>query len=293
MSWTDPDVRRRDGMDSHAQHAWLEGVGLRLARWPPAPFEEEPTDCFQVGDDYWIWQPGVGGIQFRADRPAYVVFPSESVDPTWFDHLVSRSWLPAVYQVWGRQVLHASAAAETNTGEVVAFAGPSGAGKSTLAYGLGRRERWAAVSDDTLAFSTDERGISLHPLPNEARLRPASAEYFGRSGARPRPVPWPSGPLNLRAIYFLFAADTLSDAVRITPLKAADAYPLLLAQAHAFTLSVAEHNQRLMRDYLTVASAIPICRLDYHRSFTTFEAVLDGVEAQTAILAPQNTASTT
>ena len=60
--------------------------------------------------------------------------------------------MPAVYQVWGRQVLHASAVAQNGTGRVLGFTGPSGAGKSTIAYGLGQRAGWAHVADDTLAF---------------------------------------------------------------------------------------------------------------------------------------------
>src|SRR5215211_4151038 len=174
--WTDPVVEWQAGNDSAAHHAWLSTHGELLARWPPAPFEETATDCFRIGEEYWVWQPGIGGISFFEDRPRLVAFPSAEVDPAWFNHLVTRSWLPAVYQIWGRQVLHASAVARSADGSAVAFAGPSHAGKSTMAYGLGRRSGWSLVSDDTLAFSSGTPAgaaqISVHRLRNDARLRP-------------------------------------------------------------------------------------------------------------------------
>ena len=41
------------------------------------------------------------------------------------------------------------------TGDAVAFTGPTHAGKSTTAYGVGRREGWRPICDDTLAFSVN------------------------------------------------------------------------------------------------------------------------------------------
>jgi len=222
------------------------------------------------------------GISFFEDRPQLTAFPSAQVDPDWFNHLVTRSWLPAIYQIWGRQVLHASAVARSADGSAVAFAGPSHAGKSTMAYGLGRRSGWSLVSDDTLAFSaastTGAVEIQLHRLPNDARLRPASAEYFGRTAQPVESYDWLTRPPRMTAVYFLDGDPALPSPARITTLKAGESYALLLEQAHAVTLKLARHNQQLMRDYLQLAATIPVFRLTYRRSFEAFEEVVDALE---------------
>jgi hypothetical protein len=280
--WTEPVVDWRSGTDSVAQHARLLTAGELLATWAPAPFEKTATDCFRIGEEYWVWQPGVGGISFFEDRPQLTAFPSAQVDPDWFEHLVTRSWLPAIYQIWGRQVLHASAVARSADGSAVAFAGPSHAGKSTMAYGLGRRSGWSLVSDDTLAFSSATvRGaaeIHVHRLPNDARLRPASAEYFGRTADLAESYDWLTRPPRLTAIYFLDGDPDLPCPARITTLKAGESYALLLEQAHAVTLKLAKHNRQLMRDYLQLAATIPVFRLTYRRSFEAIEDVFDVLE---------------
>jgi hypothetical protein len=285
-SWTEPVVEWQAGVDSLLRHRQLVEEGELLATWPPAPFEAISTECFKVGQEYWIWQRGVGGIRFFPDRPRFIAFPSAEVDPLWFEHLVRRSWLPTVYHVWGRQVLHASAVACASSGQVVAFAGPSCVGKSTIAYGLARRPRWVPVCDDTLAFSCGDgrggRAVRLHPLKNDARLRAATAVYYGKEGAVQEPFEWPARPLHLRAVYFLEGDPNLPCAAQFTRLKAWEGYPRLLEQAHALTLSIAKHNQQLMCDYLELAATVPLVHLAYRKTFEAIEEVLDAIENHVA-----------
>ena len=276
--WTAPRVEWHRGTDSFRHYQYLVNGAELLTRWEPAPFERTPTDCFRLGEDFWIWQPGVGGIRFRAGDPSFSAYPSDTVDPDWFEHLIERSWMPAVYQVWGRQVLHASAVAHRDTGRVLAFTGPSGAGKSTIAYGLGQRARWAHVADDTLAFSMDGGRILLHPLKNDARLRPATAAYHGRSDAPLQPITWPDHPIVLSRLFVIAGDDDLPADAVIEPLTAGASYTLLLQQAHAFTLQVPLFNQKLMREYLALTAAVPVFRLTYRRSFDRMDAILDAVE---------------
>jgi len=273
-------VRWRSGVDSVAQHRSLANVGQLLTTWQPAPFEESATDCFKVGDAYWISQPRVGGMRFFADTPACTAFPAADIDRAWFEDLITRSWLPAVYLVWGRQVLHASATVREADGRVLAFVGPSGAGKSTIAYGMSQRAGWRHVCDDTLAFSITPSTVALHPLRNDARLRPASAAYFAKTGETAQPVVWPGESLALSAVYLLESDPGAPAAVTIGPVKAAESYVRLLEQAHAFTLEIRSHNQRLMRDYLALAAAVPAFRLVYRRSFDAMTDLLDALEGQ-------------
>jgi hypothetical protein len=250
---------------------------VRLSQWAPAPFESAPTDCFKVDQTYWVWQAGVGGLRFVADRPEFFAFPTSEVEPAWFKRVVLHSWLPAIYQVWGRQVLHASAVVRSEAGELAAFVGTSGAGKSTIAYSLGRRAGWRMVSDDTLAFACEGEHLELYPLRQEVRLRVATAAHYGKQGEVVEPLEWPRRSVTLARLYFL-AVDAGVATTAIVPLSAAESYRLVLEQAFAFSLNIPEHNRALMLAYAALA-AVPSFRLAYRRSFNVLERVLDDLEA--------------
>jgi hypothetical protein len=277
-----PRIEWHPSTDARRRHQQCADGCAVLARWDAAPFETDPTDCFVRDDAYEIWQPGVGGLRFSpADRVAHAE-PDHGVDPAWFERVVTRSWLPAVYQVWGRQVLHASAAVHDATGRVLVFTGPSGAGKSTLAYSLAQRRGWSQIADDTLAFSIEASAVVLHPLPNEARLRPATAAYHQRTGTAVEPLAWPQGRLVPHRLYLITPDARASDAMRLEPVGAAGAYTRLLEQAHAFTLAIAEFNRQLMRDYLALAAAVPAFRLIYRPEFDRLPDLLDHLERHAA-----------
>ena len=275
-AWVEPTVRWRPEIDSPEHYRRLAHEGTRLVRWPAAPFEDAPTDCFKLGsDEYWIWQSGVGGVRFTAAAPAFDAFPSEAVDRERFRYVLEYSWLPTVYQVWGRQVLHASAVARTKSGGVVVFSGPSGAGKSTLAYALGEREGWQQIGDDTVSFSLRGEQLGLHPIPNQIRLKEPSAGHYG-IGAEP--VRWSPGPLALRGICFLEGQEASSAHARLLPMTAIQSYPRVLTQAHTLTLQIPEHNRRLMRDYLDLSARVPAYRLTFAKTIDAIEHTLDTLE---------------
>lgn len=282
--WIEPVAHWEPPLDSAAHAKWLAQQGSRICQWAPAPFEASPTDCFKVDQTYWLWQGGVGGIRFQADLPEFFAFPSPDVEPVWFHQVVTRSWLPAIYQVWGRQVVHASAVVREATGAVVAFVGPSGAGKSTVAYGLGRRDGWQMVSDDTLAFSCVGGLVALHPLRQVVRLRPSTAGYYGKAGVVFEPITWPRGVVTLAGVYFLEVGHQVTEKTQIAPLSVAQSYGGLLEQAFALSLNIPEHNRQLMVDYAALATA-PSFRLVYRRSFDVLERVLDDLVAHAVGLA--------
>lgn len=278
-TWVSPAIRWTPLSPADDVLNRLETTGRHLITWPPAPFESTSTYCYLIDGHYWIWQPDVGGVVFTADLPELLLHPLADTDRAQFEHLVRRSWLPAIYPIWRRQVLHASAVANPS-GEVIAFTGPGGAGKSTTAFALAQRAGWRMVADDTLAFSCDAADhIELHPLRSEARLRAATAAHFGNDDAHEVPFTWPDGPLRLAAIYALDASDDGTAPIVFTPLSASDVFTTILGQAHALSLNVPEHNQRLMRDYLTLASAAPAFRLQFPRAFDRLADTLDAVEA--------------
>jgi len=280
----DSTIDWQHGRGCAAHYGWLSRHGDHLVRWPAAAFEPAHTDCFVIGRDYWIWQPGLGGLRFSPSDARIEALSERGVDREWFATVVRRSWFPPVYQVHGRQVVHASAVFNAATGEAVAFAGPSGAGKSTLAFGLGRRRGWRHLCDDAMALSAASGEIVLHALEQEPRLRPASADHFGVRNVPMSAPDWPSHSVPLNRIYFLEPRD--DEAANLRPisfarLRPADAYQRLLSQAHALTLKIPSLNRRLMLDYLAVTAATPAYRLTYRRSFEHLERIFDVIEDDT------------
>lgn len=283
-SWAEPTIEYGAAVDSRAYHAALLHDSSTLAHWPAGPFEDAPTDCIKRGEEYWIWQPGVGGVRFLATSPHVLALPDCDVDREWFDHIVIRGWVPCAYLVWGRQVLHASAVARLDTETSVGFTGPSGAGKSTFAYGLSRRAGWTYLCDDTLAFSRAARHVVLHPIRSAPRLRPASREFYTTSEPA-QDQAWPNADLRLGCLYYLAGDDVQAEAARIEPLPASECYTRLLEEANALTLSIPEFNRDLLRDYLHLAAVVPTFSLSYRRSFDVMDEILDAVETHQRQLA--------
>ncbi len=277
-----------------------------LATWPPTEFENTATDCFSLGDQIWIWQPEVGAVRFSLHQPLIVASLWPGGDAAWFREVLYRSWLPAIYPLWGRQVLHASAIMCAATGDAVAFTGSTHAGKSTTAYGMSRREKWERVCDDTLAFSiggtrntvgsedppasspdpaalrSDPPTVLLHPLPQEGRLRPASAEYYGVTDRPDETLAWPDRTPVLKAAYVLEGDATFAGPAEFARLRVTEALPLLLQQAYALSFGIPKYNQQLMKDYLALASAVPVFRLRYRRSFDVAEELFTAIERHLA-----------
>lgn len=283
-AWVEPSIDWLDLLDVPSVHAHLSAHAELLARWPATEFDPTTTDCYREGDQIWIWQPEVGAVRFSLSAPHLTAWLWPGADPSWFRQVVTRSWLPAVYPLWGRQVLHASAAMCSATGETVAFTGPTHAGKSTMAFGLARRAGWQLLADDTVAFSLmradrpDLSQVALHPIPQQTRLRPATADYYGVSEASSEAITWPGGQPALRAIYVLEGDEQFTAPAEFTRLTPGDAVPLLLQQAYALSFGIPKYNQALMKDYVALAATAPAFRLRYRRSFDVADELFAAME---------------
>jgi hypothetical protein len=284
-AWVEPSIDWLGPLDVPAVHAHLSAHAEPLAHWPATAFDTTPTDCFREGDQIWIWQPDVGAARFSLTAPHLAAWLWPDADSAWFRQVATRSWLPAIYPLWGRQVLHASAVMWTATGRTVAFTGSTHAGKSTTAYGVARRAGWRLLADDTVAFSIVERahpaeppGVALHPIAQETRLRPATADYYGVDRDSTSSVTWPGGSPVLRAIYVLEGDEAQVSPVEFAPLSPGETLPLLLQQAYALSFGIPKYNQALMRAYVSLAASVRTCRLRYRRSFDTAEQLFAAVD---------------
>ena len=112
-----------------------------------------------------------------------------------------------------------------------------------------------AESETMLAFELFSRGLA------------GRAEVYGVSAA------------DVAEVARLVAAAGEAMAAANSP---ATRTPIAIAakqQAFALSFNMAAYNQRLMKDYLALASRVPAYRLRYRRSFDVAEALFSAVEA--------------
>jgi hypothetical protein len=269
-------------------HDHIRSHGQLLATWPGFDPSDSPTLCFREADGVWILRADRGGIRFTQHEHDLRAYPSEGADAEQFKRMVFHEWLPFVYNFWGLQVLHASAAVHSPSGQVVAFSGASGAGKSTFGYGLGRLPHWRQIADDSLAFAAQPDSLRLLPIPNEVLLRPASARYYGDGDLGDEFLGWAEGSLRLRRIFFLEPSDDLEAPLRLLRVSRARACVLLLPQAYTLALDTHKKNAPLIErpkdnpqqvaEYLTLASQVGVLRLLYPRKFGVLSDVFSLIE---------------
>lgn len=132
-------------------------------------------------------------------------------------------------------------------------------------------------ADDVLPFYQGEGRVELVRLRNESRLRPPSAEFFGRNPFQRSALDWPAQNLELASIFFLEPVERLDVSCQLIRVSGSDTYRLLLEQA--FTLSLADTRVRsqLMEDYLFLAANVPVHRLLYRPDLASLDRVLDMV----------------
>lgn len=195
-----------------------------------------------------------------------------------------RTVWPTLLQLQGLEVLHASAV-RTQHG-VVAFCAPSETGKSTIGYGLSLLG-YPAWADDTVVFSSTS-SVLTYSLPNQARLRPTSAAYFGRAGAarskgpsiKHRGTLVPATAQPLIAVCVLEQVSDLTDSVQIERLLASEALTCLLENAVFFSLTDPLRKRQMIAHYLSLVTCLKTYRVRFRRSLETLPALLDALQKQ-------------
>lgn len=256
----------------------LRRRGELLERRESDPAYGAAVETFEFDGSMWLLDGDLG--EFRIGRrPGRIeAWPVLGIERDAFERRLRIDWLPIFYTLWGWQAVHAGAVRAEERDETIAFVGPSGVGKSTFAYALGRRPGWCQLTDDATAFHTVDGRIELLPIPSESRLRPPSAERFGRK-------PWvgeelrPDGLGSLTALYFLQPSEAPEQPTEIGRVGPSRALQQLLEQAFAFTLKRRELRQGMMEDYFTLCATVPSFRLTYRKSFETLDGILERVES--------------
>jgi hypothetical protein len=231
-------------------------------------------------DTAWLEWDDLGVCRLQAPD-TIDVWPRQDLAPAEAIRLFADDVQPIVYQAFGREALHGSAVLAP-TG-AVAFCGPSGAGKSTLAYGLSQRG-WPQLADDAIVLDCegDERP-RLWPLPFRRSLRAASLDYFqtrpADTATRDPGVARVDRRTPLAAVVLVGQNESQVGLIDLRPLDPARAFSAILPHAHCFDPYDAAEAERLVQDYLTLVSRVPVFALSYRPSFVDFDVLLARVAA--------------
>jgi hypothetical protein len=249
-------------------------------------YENNGSVCaygYIASGQHWMHFPGLGSYCLSNYSDEVIAFAEPSVRMDWLRDTFYRSVLPMALQVFGKEVLHASAV-ETTYG-AIAFCAISESGKSTIAYGLSRRGHplWA---DDAVVFEISDREVWAHPMPFEIRLRPASAQYFGFSqidadnstscdfvsqvNVKPRP---------LAAVCLLERGDHL-EPFRIHRMLPIHAFPAVLSHAYCFSLQDMERKRRMIHAYLALVREVPVFTIRFSTGLEALSQLLESIEQE-------------
>ena len=230
--------------------------------------------AYESAGQFWMDWPGIARFSFDLQGHQVTAWPEAGVHLADIQRVHRRVVVPAAHQRLGHEVLHASAV-RTPHG-VVGFCGDAGAGKSTFAFALAARgfDHWA---DDTLVIDPAAAPPLAVPIPFDAALRPASADFLlGVSGVHQGEVTRaPGEPVALAALVLLDrhgASGTAPRAERLTPVVALER---LLPHACAFSTRTIELRRSLTEHYLAIADAVPALTLSYTSGFDSLDRALD------------------
>jgi hypothetical protein len=238
----------------------------------------------------WMRWPGVVAFRFD-DRGRIDAIPEPNVPPAQVIDLCRRSVEPIVRQALGAETLHASGV-RTPAG-VIAFCGERETGKSTIAYSLSRRG-FTQHADDAVVMQVGADAVSALDLPFGVRLRPETASFYGFTPASPAPLhdvvpltPRDSGDVRaypLIAIFVLGRNPEGPPCIRQLPPPAA--FTAILAHAHCFDPQDQEGRRRLLQNYLSIASTVPIFELRFSAGLDRLDDLLVCIEGAVAELHP-------
>jgi hypothetical protein len=244
------------------------------------------------GSEYWIKIHRIGLYVTRPGTPLVTGYPDRGVPRRvfreFFFHTVAR-WLLQT-QDW--DCLHGSSV--LIGGGVLAFCGPPSRGKSTLARAW--RDRGAVVyADDAVPFLLKDGQVLSGSLPQPLRLRGVAASAFRgpappEGGESENPESWHDLEPTLRPLRCVYWLEPMAETTegplpilkRVPP---ADAFSLLLSEAHCMSVRHSSRNRKMVQNYLALANSVPVFRLWFARDLNRLPALLDLLDRNHAQLA--------
>ena len=254
----------------------------RLANVPTTPTREialrGPDDepqaySWSAGSQYWLEIPEIG-LFCVDERGAVRGIPYGSVDRLLdaFDGRV----VPLALQALGFEVLHASAVCLP--AGLVAFCAFSEMGKSTTAAAFGARGHpiWA---DDAVALEIDAAGaIVAWPLNSTVKLRSDVRSHFRTVGGASS-VAGAREPTRLAAVILLDRTASEDGVVDVHRLTGAAALEALLPHGFRFSLAEPNRTRRMVENYLTLVSKLPILRARFPTGLPRLPSVVEEIES--------------
>jgi len=252
-----------------------------LDKWENLPSSPN-IEVRQRENYFWLSCFNIGAISINCDSLKVSTYPAEQLDPNKFDEYFYHVWLPMAYQLCGIQVLHASAVVNLDNQNIIIFPGDSGSGKSTLAFGFAKREKWAQIADDRIAFTSDGDKIKPVYIPDKVKLRPASANFFKQDLWKNESCSWLDTEMVIKSIIFLFTEDNQVQnkgaLIKIEPASKLESYELLLKQAITFTTKIIDNNKRLLENYFSLANQTKTYKLTHSKDFDVLKDVYNAIE---------------
>jgi hypothetical protein len=224
--------------------------------------------------------PGVVAFRFDSDG-GLDAFPERPIDPSWIVDLCRRTVEPLALQSLGWETVHASAVC-TASG-VMAFCGERQAGKSTVAYALSRRG-YQQYADDMVVLQVGSGEIRTLDRPFGVRLRSEPAAFFGfepdgRHFQDVTPLTSDHENVSTRPIAALFVLRRIQAGdPEIERLEPGAALAAVTPHAYCFNPD-GQGRKRLLRNYLHVATTVPVYELRFKAGLERLDSVLTHLEA--------------
>ena len=267
-----------DGLPTEPDRSTVRGNVWRDADGQVVAFSSTGSKVWSL---HW---PGVASFRFQAGRDHVAAIPYSPAQPDLIHSTFRHSVLPLVLQALGREAIHASAVLSPQG--VIGFCGHAHAGKSTLAYALSDRG-YPAWSDDAVVFEVDGRTSRAVLLPFEFRLRPASAQLFGRSpGPAPARQEQTPGRAPIAALCSLVRepADASKSAVTIRRLRGREALAAVLEHSLCFDMNDRARKQTVLVNYLTLMSSVHVFEIRMRPALDRLSGVVDAIVSD--VIAP-------
>jgi hypothetical protein len=254
-------------------------AGPPVQTWPdPAGVVRAAAYRSDAGDGYVVDWMGVATFSLGPGARSVRAVPYPNVGVGRVRETYARSIAPLAWQAFSGEALHASAV--VIDGAAVVCCASSGTGKTTLAWAMTRRGH-PLLADDAVLLAASDAAVVAFALPHAARLRQASAVFFGLAdpgqAARAEMATHSLQPKPVGA-FFVLERSPHQRGSAAARLDGAVAVRALLEHAHCLDPTDPAVRRRAVSCYLACISSAPVWRLQLPSTLDGLPSCLDLVE---------------